>query len=115
MIRKHPEWRDKLWANTMRLREGLVKLGYNVLPSESPVTPVLTQGSTDLAQDIMRKLREEHGVFVSGVSYPVVPKGTVLIRLIPTAAHTDEHINKTLEAFDAIKEFVFAASTDLAV
>ncbi|MFA5667972.1 MAG: aminotransferase class I/II-fold pyridoxal phosphate-dependent enzyme [Balneolaceae bacterium] len=115
MIRKHPEWRDKLWANTMRLREGLVKLGYNVLPSESPVTPVLTQGSTDLAQDIMRKLREEHGVFVSGVSYPVVPRGTVLIRLIPTAAHTDEHIDKTLEAFDAIKDFVFAASSDLTV
>lgn len=115
MIRKHPEWRNKLWANTMRLREGLIKLGYNVLPSESPVTPVLTQGSTDLAQDIMRKLREEHGIFVSGVSYPVVPRGTVLIRLIPTAAHSDEHIDKTLEAFDAIKEFVFAASTDLAV
>lgn len=114
MIRQHPEWREKLWENTMRLRNGLVELGYTVLPSESPVTPVLTQGSTDLCQDIMRKLREEHGIFVSGVSYPVVPKGTVLIRLIPTAAHNNEHIDKTLDAFAAIKDFVFASAAELA-
>tara|TARA_R110002096_G_scaffold303080_1_gene498007 strand:- start:3238 stop:4464 length:1227 start_codon:yes stop_codon:yes gene_type:complete len=114
MIRQHPEWREKLWENTMRLRNGLVDLGYTVLPSESPVTPVLTQGSTDLCQNIMRILREEHGVFVSGVSYPVVPKGTVLIRLIPTAAHNNEHIDKTLEAFAAIKDFVFASAAELA-
>lgn len=106
MIRQHPEWREKLWANTLKLREGLIKIGYNVLPSESPVTPVLTQGSTDLCQDIMRILREDHGIFVSGVAYPVVPKGVVLIRLIPTAAHNDAHIKKTLTAFEAIKEFV---------
>jgi glycine C-acetyltransferase len=106
MIRQHPEWREKLWANTLKLREGLIKIGYNVLPSESPVTPVLTQGSTDLCQDIMRILRENHGIFVSGVAYPVVPKGVVLIRLIPTAAHNDAHIEKTLTAFEAIKEFV---------
>jgi len=106
MIRQHPEWREKLWSNTLKLSEGLIKIGYNVLPSESPVTPVLTQGSTDLCQDIMRILREEHGIFVSGVAYPVVPKGVVLIRLIPTAAHNDAHIEKTLTAFEAIKEFV---------
>jgi glycine C-acetyltransferase len=113
MIRQHPEWREKLWSNTLKLREGLRDIGYTVLPSESPVTPVLTQGSTDLCQDIMRKLREEHGVFVSGVAYPVVPKGTVLIRLIPTAAHTDAHIEQTLKAFAAIKEFVFEAASKL--
>tara|TARA_Y200000002_G_scaffold382942_2_gene402169 strand:+ start:2696 stop:3922 length:1227 start_codon:yes stop_codon:yes gene_type:complete len=106
MIRLHPEWREKLWSNTLKLREGLINIGYNVLPSESPVTPVLTQGSTDLCQDIMRIMREEHGIFVSGVAYPVVPKGVVLIRLIPTAAHNDEHIEKTLTAFEAIKAFV---------
>ena len=106
MIRQHPEWRENLWSNTLKLREGLVKIGYNVLPSESPVTPVLTQGSTDLCTGIMRVLREEHGIFVSGVAYPVVPKGVVLIRLIPTAAHNDVHIEKTLTAFEAIKEFV---------
>jgi glycine C-acetyltransferase len=113
MIRKHPEWREKLWENTLKLREGLIKIGYNVLPSESPVTPVLTQGSTDLCQDIMRVLREEHGVFVSGVAYPVVPKGIVLIRLIPTAAHNDAHIEKTLHAFEAIKDFVEAKSSKI--
>ena len=87
-------------------------MGYNVLPAECPVTPVLTEGSTELCQLIMRKLREEHGVFVSGVAYPVVPKGTVLIRLIPTASHTDEHIEKTLKGFEAIKDVVFASASE---
>lgn len=113
MIRQHPEWREKLWSNTLKLREGLIKIGYNVLPSESPVTPVLTQGSTDLCQDIMRIMREEHGIFVSGVAYPVVPKGVVLIRLIPTSAHNDEHIEKTLSAFEAIKGFVEAEASKI--
>ncbi len=110
MIKDHPEWRETLWNNTLKLRNGLREIGYTVLPSESPVTPVLTKGSTDLCQDIMRKLREEHGVFVSGVAYPVVPRGTVLIRLIPTAAHTDAHIEKTLKAFEAIKDYVAEAA-----
>jgi len=113
LIRENPQWRDKLWDNTRKIREGLVNLGYHVLPSESPVTPVLTQGSTELAQTIMRKMREEHGVFVSGVTYPVVPKGIVLLRLIPTAAHTDEHIEKTLAAFEAIREVVFSEAESM--
>ena len=105
-IRNHPEWRDQLWENTHKLRDGLRDLGYNIMPSESPVTPVLTEGSTDLCTSIMRKLREEHGIFVSGVTYPVVPRGTVLLRLIPTAAHRDHHIEKTLKGFEAIRPFV---------
>ena len=107
LIRKNPQWREKLWENALKLREGLRNIGYNVLPSESPVTPVLTEGSTELCTTIMREMREEHGVFVSGVAYPVVPKGMVLIRLIPMATHTDEHIEKTLNAFEAIKPIVF--------
>lgn len=103
LIRQNPQWREKLWENTRKLRKGLIDIGYNVLPSESPVTPVLTAGSTDLCQTIMREMREKHGVFVSGVAYPVVPRGLVLIRLIPMAGHTDAHIEKTLEAFEAIK------------
>lgn len=107
LIRENPQWREKLWENTLKLREGLREIGYNVLPSESPVTPVLTEGSTELCTTIMREMREKHGVFVSGVAYPVVPKGMVLIRLIPMATHTDEHIQKTLKAFEAIKPIVF--------
>jgi glycine C-acetyltransferase len=103
LIKEHPEWREQLWENTLALREGLIDIGYNVLPSESPVTPVLTKGSTELCTTIMKVLREEHGVFVSGVAYPVVPRGMVLIRLIPTAGHKKEHIDKTLAAFKAIK------------
>jgi glycine C-acetyltransferase len=63
----------------------------------------------------MRELRENHGVFVSGVAYPVVPRGMVLIRLIPTARHTQEHIDKTIKAFEAIYDMVYsnaAASVD---
>lgn len=107
LIRENPQWRDKLWENAKKLRAGLRELGYNVLPSESPVTPVLTEGSTELCTTIMREMRENHGVFVSGVAYPVVPKGMVLIRLIPMATHTDKHIKKTLAAFEAIKPIVF--------
>lgn len=107
LIRQNPQWREKLWKNTLRLRNGLRDIGYNVLPSESPVTSVLTEGSTDLCTTIMRELREKHGVFVSGVAYPVVPRGMVLIRLIPMASHTDKHIDKTLNAFEAIKPIVF--------
>ncbi len=107
LIRENPQWREKLWENALKLREGLRNIGYNVLPSESPVTPVLTEGSTELCTTIMRELREKHGVFVSGVAYPVVPKGMVLIRLIPMASHTEEHIETTLNAFEAIKPIVF--------
>lgn len=107
LIRENPQWREQLWENTRMLREGLMDIGYNVMPSESPVTPVLTQGSTELCQKIMRTMREDHGVFVSGVAYPVVPRGMVLIRLIPTAGHTKEHIEKTLEAFSAIYSLVY--------
>ena len=110
-IQQHPEWREQLWQTTNKLRKGLRDIGYNVLPSESPVTPVLTEGSTELCKAVMRKLREEHGVFVSGVSYPVVPRGTVLIRMIPMASHNDEHIEKTLDAFEAIKDDVLKESS----
>lgn len=113
LIRQHPEWRDRLWENTNILRNGLTELGYTVLPSESPVTPVLTQGSTELCTTIMRVLREEYGVFVSGVTYPVVPKGMVLIRLIPTAAHRQHHIDKTLEAFASIRDMVMQEAAKL--
>ena len=115
LIKENPQWRDKLWDNTLKLRNGLQKLGYNVLPSESPVTPVMTKGSTDLCTTIMRIMRDDHGIFVSGVSYPVVPKGIVLLRLIPTASHTDEHIEKTLTAFDAIRDVALQHQEEVSV
>lgn len=114
LIRENPQWRDRLWENTLRLRNGLKKMGYNILPSESPVTPVLTKGSTDLCMKIMKTLRDEHGIFVSGVSYPVVPKGIVLLRLIPTASHTNEQIDRTLDAFEQIRPIVLAGEEQMA-
>ncbi len=112
LIQDHPEWREKLWQNTNKLRKGLSEIGYNVLPAECPVTPVLTQGNPELCLSMIKKLREKHGIFVSGVTYPVVPKGIVLIRLIPTAAHTNEQIQKTLAGFDAMKKMVFKAAKE---
>ena len=112
-IRSHPEWRVNLWDNALALRNGLTELGYNVLPSESPITPVLTYGSIELCAKIMTELRENHGIFVSGVSYPVVPRGLVLIRLIPTASHTAVHIEKTLDAFAAIQDLISQESVAL--
>src|SRR5690625_7841724 len=91
MIRSNPQWIEKLWENSMKLREGLKEIGYNVLPSESPVTPVLTEGGTELCTTIMRELREKHGIFVSGVADPGVPRGMGLMRLIPTPSPTAEH------------------------
>lgn len=114
LIRENPQWRDRLWENTLRLRNGLKEMGYNILPSESPVTPVLTKGSTDLCMKIMKTLRDEHGIFVSGVSYPVVPKGIVLLRLIPTASHTNEQIDRTLDAFEKIRPIVLAGEEQMA-
>lgn len=114
VIRKSPELRENLWNITNALRDGLRKLGYNVLPSESPVTPVLTHGSTELATTIMRELRETYGIFVSGVAYPVVPRDVVLLRLIPTAAHNMSHVEKTLSAFESIKDMVMGAQEAMA-
>lgn len=113
LIRENPQWRDKLWDNALKLRKGLRNIGYNVLPSESPVTPVMTKGSTDVCTTIMRVMRDDHGIFVSGVSYPVVPKGIVLLRLIPTASHTDEHIEKTLSAFNAIRDIALSQKAEV--
>ena len=104
LLRSRPEIKAKLWENVNKLQTGLKNLGYNLGDTNTCVTPVFIQGSPDEATLLVKDLRENYGIFTSVVVYPVIPKGNILLRLIPTASHTDAEINETLEAFAALKE-----------
>jgi len=93
--------RDRMWEVANRLQGGLRELGFDLGGTESPVTPVyVPAGDIEVGMGMVKILREEFGIFVSGVMYPVIPKGIILFRLIPTAAHTDEDVDRTLNAFE---------------
>lgn len=104
LLRNHPELKDKLWENVNKIQSGLRAKKFNLGNSNTPVTPIILQGTPLEAMIMAKDLRENHGVFVSVVVYPVIPKGTIIFRIIPTAVHTDEDIEFTLEAFSAIRE-----------
>ncbi len=104
LLRSRPEIKAKLWENVRKLQDGLIERGFNLGGSNTCVTPVMMEGSTVEATLLSRDLRENFGIFTSVVIYPVIPKGMILLRLIPTASHTDSEINETLAAFEAIHE-----------
>ena len=104
MLRNQPEFKAKLWANVNALQNGLKKNGFDIGNTQSCVTPVYLKGSIPEAMALVKDLRENHGIFCSIVVYPVIPKGLILLRLIPTASHTLEDVNETLEAFANIRE-----------
>ncbi|GAB3020639.1 aminotransferase class I/II-fold pyridoxal phosphate-dependent enzyme [Spirosoma pulveris] len=107
MIRNSSEFRDKLWENVRALQNGLRERGFDIGDTQSPVTPVLLQNLTGGIPEVtalIRDLRENRGIFCSIVVYPVVPKEIVMLRIIPTAAHTLEDVQITLEAFSAVAE-----------
>ncbi|MDO5510831.1 MAG: aminotransferase class I/II-fold pyridoxal phosphate-dependent enzyme [Weeksellaceae bacterium] len=104
LLRTRPEIKQKLWDNVNKLQNGLRSRGFNLGDTNTCVTPVFLQGSPVEAGVMVRDLRENYGVFTSIVTYPVIPKGMILLRLIPTASHTDEEIDITLAAFEGIKE-----------
>jgi glycine C-acetyltransferase len=103
-ILAHPEYRERMWHNARTLQRGLVELGYSIGDTRSPITPVYIPSGQETARAIMVMLREDYGVFLSGVTYPVVPRGINLFRMIPTALHSDEDIATTLTAFAEIRE-----------
>ena len=103
MIRTMPELREKLWQNVHALQNGLKERGFDLGTTQSCVTPVYLKGSIPEAMALVKDLRENHGIFCSIVVYPVIPKGLILLRLIPTATHTLEDVNETLEAFSSIR------------
>ncbi len=104
MIRNEPEHKEKLWKIANALQDGLRAEGFNLGVTNSPVTPVFMSGTVSQAANMVVDLRENHGIFCSIVVYPVVPKDTVMMRLIPTAMHTLEDVEYTIKVFKIVKE-----------
>ena len=104
MIRTRPEFREKLWVIVNALQKGLRDAGFDIGTTQSPVTPVLFSGDIPQATQLTYDLRENYNIFCSIVSYPVVPKGVLMLRLIPTAVHTLEDVAYTIKAFGEIRE-----------
>jgi glycine C-acetyltransferase len=103
-IKAHPEQKDKLWVIVKALQKGLREAGLNIGNTESPVTPVYIQSGVTQATQMIYDLRENYGIFCSVVVYPVVPKGVVMLRIIPTASHTLEDVEYTVKSFREIKK-----------
>ena len=104
MLRTRPELKKKLWENVTALQEGLKHRGFDIGTTTSCVTPVYLNGSIPEAMALVKDLIENYGIFCSIVVYPVIPKGLILLRMIPTATHTLEDIEITLKAFSSIRE-----------
>lgn len=102
LLKNTPALKAKLWENVHALQSGLKERGFNIGKSNSPVTPVYLNGTIPEATNLTLDLREKYDIFCSIVVYPVIPKGHILLRLIPTAVHSIEDIETTLEAFSAI-------------
>ena len=104
MLRTMPELKANLWKIVDALQSGLKARGFDIGTTQSCVTPVYLKGSIPEAMALVRDLRENYGIFCSIVVYPVIPKGLILLRMIPTATHTLQDVTETLDAFDAIRE-----------
>lgn len=106
LLRTKPELKERLWTVVNGMQDGLRKRGYNIGTTNSPVTPVFLNGDGSVyeATNLIKDLRLNYGIFCSIVTYPVIPKGLLMIRIIPTAAHSLEDVEETLNAFDKIKE-----------
>lgn len=104
MLRSMPELKAKLWHNVNRLQNGLRERGFDIGTTNTPVTPVLMHGGLFDATQLIFDMRENYNIFCSVVVYPVIPKGQIILRLIPTAAHTDEDIDLTLNAFSELRD-----------
>ena len=104
ILRNEPVHKQKLWDNVKMLQTGLKKRGFDIGKTQSCVTPVFLKGDVPEAMVLVKDLREKYNIFCSFVVYPVIPKGLILLRLIPTATHTVEDIDETLNSFSEIRE-----------
>lgn len=102
ILKSQPELKDKLWEVVNALQSGLREKGFNLGTTTSPVTPVLLAGQIPDATQLTLDLRENFNIFCSIVVYPVVPKDVIMLRLIPTAAHTLDDVKETIDAFEKI-------------
>jgi glycine C-acetyltransferase len=104
LLKTKPELRKKLWSNVNLLQNGLKDRGFDIGKTKSCVTPVFLKGDVPEAMVLVKDLREKFNIFCSIVVYPVIPKGLILLRLIPTTTHTKDDIEETLNAFESIRE-----------
>ncbi|TAF47402.1 MAG: pyridoxal phosphate-dependent aminotransferase family protein [Sphingobacteriales bacterium] len=104
LLQTQPQLKAKLWQIATALQNGLKERGFNIGVTNSVVTPVFLQGVVEDGTAIAMDLRENYGIFCSIVIYPVIPKGLIMLRLIPTATHSLDDVNRTLEAFSAVRE-----------
>lgn len=104
LLRTRPELREQLWTVVHALQNGLKERGFDIGKTNSPVTPVFMKGEVPEATNVILDLRENYSIFCSVVVYPVVPKDVIMFRLIPTAVHTLEDVQYTLNAFSEVKE-----------
>ena len=102
LLRTRPELKDRLWDVTRKLQASLKEKGFNIGTTSSPVTPVILQCDENQVAKLAIDLRENYGIFCSPVCYPVIPKGLIILRLIPTALHTEADIEKTVKALQEI-------------
>ena len=103
LIKTQPNLKDDLWKITRTLQGGLKKAGFDIGKTNSPVTPVLLNGTIPEATQLTYDLRENYDIFCSIVVYPVVPRGIIMLRLIPTAVHTLDDVEYTIKAFSQVK------------
>lgn len=98
--------RQTLWQNTTTLQSGFGDLGFNLGKTASPITPIFIRCPLDMARHLVIALREKYLIFCSGVVYPVIPKGQILLRIVATALHTEEDIRQTLDAFSSVEKYL---------
>jgi glycine C-acetyltransferase len=110
LLQTRPELKAKLWDNALKLQKGLKEKGFDIGKTDSVVTPIYMKGGIEEATAMVMDLRENYGIFCSIVVYPVIPKGHIIYRLIPTATHTDQDIQRTLTAFQETKQKLDAGS-----
>ena len=103
LLRSTPSLKANLWKNALALQNGLKERGFDIGKTDSVVTPVYMTGGVEEATAMVMDIRENYKIFCSIVVYPVIPKGHIIYRLIPTAVHTQEEIDYTLKAFSETK------------
>ena len=104
LIKNSPKFKDKLWKIVNAIQDGFKSNGFNIGTTQSPVTPIILKGDVFECTNMIKDLRSEYNIFCSGVIYPVVPKGIIMLRIIPTAAHSLEDVKETITAFKEVKK-----------
>lgn len=104
LLKSRPELKDKLWTIVNAIQNGFKEKGFNIGSTQSPVTPVILSGGWREAANLTKDLRNNYNIFCSMILYPVVPKDVIMLRIIPTAAHSLEDVKETIDAFESVKE-----------